>query len=97
MMKRDPTELKPCTHMQLLVSAWTDGQLNGLLRQFTEWHIRHCPRCSSAVSVLQTLRGRLRRLPPHSEAPLSLGRREFLEEAWKRADEGAPLSGADPP
>ena len=30
MFKHDPDDLKPCPHMETLVSAWLDGALNGL-------------------------------------------------------------------
>ena len=90
MWKNDPADLKPCPHMQTLVSAWLDGALTGLMRWYTEWHVAHCPRCTDAVPVLRVLRARLRRL---SEVPpdpaLTPEQRNAVEAAWQRADQSS--------
>ena len=94
MLKRDPDDLKPCPHMETLVSAWLDGALTGLLRWYTAWHVAHCPRCTDAAPVLRVLRARLRRiaaLPP--DPTLTPERRAAIEAAWQRADQ----SSAGPP
>ena len=100
MLKHDTNDLKPCPHMQTLVSAWVDDALNGLLSRYTEWHVRHCPRCSAAVPVLRALQSRLHqyRLASAGEATLTSERRAALQEAWERADQAAASSsGSDAP
>jgi len=92
MTQHDPDELKPCPHMQTLVSAWLDNALTGLLRAYTRWHVAHCPRCTAAVPVLLALRGRLRRFSnalPAEEETLTPQRRAAVESAWERADQSA--------
>ena len=97
MLKHDPDDLKPCPHMQTLVSAWLDGVLTGLMRWYTNWHVAHCPRCTDAVPVLRTLRARLRRLSetPGAGQALTPERRAAVEAAWVQADQvfvGPPSS-----
>lgn len=95
MLKHDPNDFKPCPHMQTLVSVWLDNALSGFLSRYTEWHIRHCPRCAAAIPVLRTLRDRLHqyRLSSTGEAMLTPERQAALQAAWERADQIAASSG----
>lgn len=95
MLKRDSNDLKPCPHMQTLVSAWLDGKLSGLMRWYTAWHVAHCPRCTDAVPVLRLLRDRLRRLShlPDPDEALTPERRAAVEAGWEKADQ---VSGVPP-
>ncbi len=92
--KPDPTDVKPCRHMQTLVSAWTDGRLSGLARWYTEAHMKSCPQCRSSVPFLHDLRSRLGALgqSPGGEATggeaLTETQRQALEAAWEQAERG---------
>jgi hypothetical protein len=92
--RHDPDDLKPCPHMENLVSAWVDGKLTGLKLWYTRWHVGQCARCKPAVPVLEALRDRLRRLAEHDTerhtdeyAALTPDRRAALEAAWERVDQ----------
>ena len=92
MFKHDPDDLKPCPHMENLVSAWLDGALNGLMAWYTRWHVSQCPRCTDAVPVLRVLRGRLRGIAERPPDPaLTPEQRAAVEAAWQRVDQ-APVS-----
>jgi hypothetical protein len=87
--KHDPDNLKPCPHMENLISAWVDGKLTGLKLWYTRWHVSQCPRCTSAIPILEALQGRLHRLSgTDAPEPLALTpeRRAALEAAWEQAD-----------
>ncbi len=98
MHRHEPDDLKPCSHMQSLASAWVDDKLAGPPLWYTRWHVAHCPRCTAAVPVLHALRDRLRRLSEHDAerhsdgyAALSPERRAALQAAWERQDrDGGP-------
>lgn len=86
--KIDPTNLKPCGHMQTLVSAWLDGRLTGLARWYTEKHVKDCPQCQASVPFLKSLRFWLRDLgtKPAAET-LSETRWQAVEAAWKQSEQ----------
>ena len=88
MFKHDPDDLKPCPHMETLVSGWLDGALNGLQRWYTQWHVSQCPRCSNAVPVLRVLKDRLHGIAEQPSDPaLTPEQRAAVETAWQRADQ----------
>jgi hypothetical protein len=78
--------------MENWVSAWVDNKLTGFSLWYTRWHVRHCPRCTDSLPVLNALRARLRRLsdmPPLDEdiAPaLTPERRVAVQAAWEQTD-----------
>jgi hypothetical protein len=88
--KPNPNNVKPCWHMQTLVSAWTDGKLKGLAKWYTERHVADCPQCQSSLPFLKELHGRLFTLagqtPPASAESLAEERWEAVENAWKEAE-----------
>jgi hypothetical protein len=88
--KTDPGNLKPCPHMQTLVSAWVDGKLKGLARWYTEWHVKHCPQCQSAIPFLRALHERLQTLGSQDAATQELPevRWSRIKEAWDKVDVG---------
>ena len=96
--KRDPQNLKPCSHMETLVSAHADGELTGLAKLYTEAHIKGCPQCQSSLPFLQSLKERLNVLEPREpESPddtsacrLAPERWEQVEQSWALAEAGEP-------
>lgn len=87
MLKLDPTDLKPCRHMQTLVSAWVDGKLTGLARWYTEKHVQGCPQCQSSLPFLRSLHFRLSGLgKAQTPERLSEKRWEAVHAAWAQAD-----------
>jgi hypothetical protein len=92
--KTDPNDLKPCPHMRTLVSAWVDGKMTGIAKWYTEWHVKHCPQCQSAIPFLRSLHERLQSLGsqetsqggPSQELPELRWSR--IREAWDKVDAG---------
>jgi len=86
--KIDPTNLKPCWHMQTLVSAWLDGRLTGLARWYTEKHVKDCPQCQVSVPFLKSLHFRLSDLGKKPDPQkLSETRWQAVEAAWKQSEQ----------
>ena len=90
--KLDPQNVKPCRHMETLVSAWVDGKLTGIARWYTALHVKGCPQCQSSLPFLRTLHFRLSALSrtPPAET-LSDPRWQALEAAWTHAEAGPRL------
>ena len=86
--KLDPSNVKPCRHMQTLVSAWVDGKLTGLARWYTERHVKDCPQCQSSLPFLRTLHFRLSALGKDAgpEKTLSEQQWQAVEAAWAQAE-----------
>ena len=85
--KIDPDNVKPCWHMQTLVSAWVDGRLSGLARWYTEQHVKDCPQCQASVPFLKTLHFRLSDLGKKPDpAKLSDAQWQAVEAAWEQAE-----------
>lgn len=83
-----PDNVKPCRHMQTLVSAWVDGRLTGLARWYTEKHVHDCPQCQASVPFLKSLHFRLSDLgaKPAQEA-LTEQQWQAVEAAWEQAEQ----------
>lgn len=100
--KVDPDNVKPCAHMQALVSAWLDGHLSGLARWYTTRHVHGCAQCQASLPFLRGLRARLLALPDADNAPdgmasplasaqaLTPQRWNTVEAAWEQADDALP-------
>ena len=89
--KLDPNNVKPCRHMETLVSAWADGKLTGLARWYTALHVKGCPQCQSSLPFLQTLHFRLSALsqtPTPEKLPDT--RWQAVEAAWAQAEAQIP-------
>jgi hypothetical protein len=86
--KFDPANVKPCRHMQTLVSAWVDGKLTGLARWYTAWHVKSCPQCQASLPFLRTLHFRLSALGKDADpkSQLSEQRWEAVEAAWSHSE-----------
>jgi anti-sigma factor RsiW len=86
----------PCPQMHSLLSALSDGTLNGIARWYAERHTLRCAHCAAALASLVVLEARLRALglpdagqeavPPTLR--LTPERRAFVEDAWARLDGG---------
>jgi hypothetical protein len=97
MHKLDPNNVKPCRHMESLVSAWVDGKLTGIARWYTELHVKGCPQCQSSLPFLRTLNFRLSALAqkPVPEK-LSDARWQAVETAWAQSEAQAGAATEDP-
>ncbi len=85
--KLDPANVKPCRHMETLVSAWMDGKLTGIKRWYTELHVKGCPQCQSSLPFLQTLHFRLSALESRLPAEkLSESQWQAIEAAWTQSE-----------
>jgi len=85
--KLDPNNVKPCRHMETLVSAWVDGKLTGIARWYTALHVKGCPQCQSSLPFLQTLHFRLSALGSTSvPEKLSDPRWQAVEAAWVHSE-----------
>ena len=85
--KIDPANVKPCWHMQTLVSAWVDGRLTGLARWYTEKHVHDCPQCQASVPFLESLHLRLSDLGQKPErGTLTEQQWQAVEAAWEQAE-----------
>ena len=85
--KADPHNLKPCRHMQTLVSAWVDGRLSGLARWYTEKHVKDCPQCRASVPFLKSLHFRLSSLETKpAQDTLTEPQWQAVEAAWEQAE-----------
>ena len=86
--KPNPNNLKPCPHMQTLVSAWVDGKLTGLTRWYTEKHVQGCPQCQSSLPFLKTLHFRLSVIGKAAPVTqLSDDRWAAVEAAWEDSEQ----------
>jgi hypothetical protein len=68
MKKLDSTNLKPCTHMQVLISAHIDSMLPGIADWYTKKHIEGCKQCQSSLPFLNSLKERLHVLNDNDES-----------------------------
>jgi len=57
---------------EMLLSAYTDGELSGLQRRSVQGHLRNCPTCAARHAALAALRGRIRDEVPRHAAPAQL-------------------------
>lgn len=95
--KPNPDNLKPCRHMQTLVSAWVDGKLSGLTLWYTKKHVQGCPQCRSSLPFLQTLHFRLSELGKAPAAhKLSDTQWQAVEAAWTRSEAQAAEAKKEP-
>jgi hypothetical protein len=98
--KVDSSNVKPCHHMETLVSAYVDGNLTGIKCWYTESHIKGCKQCQASIPFLQALRARTLTMasdgapdgvPDGTGAAPILGeeRWEKIESSWNEADNTA--------
>ena len=96
--KLDPNNVKPCSHMETLVSAWVDGKLTGIARWYTALHVKGCPQCQSSLPFLQTLHFRLSALAQSPAAEkLSDTRWQAVEAAWTQSEAQAGAAITEDP
>ena len=48
-------DVRPCKHMEGMVSAYADGSLKGPARWYTQLHALHCTQCRSAIQHLRVV------------------------------------------
>src|SRR5450432_1706393 len=94
--KVDESNVKPCSHMETLVSAYVDHKLRGVQKWYTEAHLKDCKQCQASVPFLHALRSRTLALGAESisdeagqECHLAQDRWEKIEKEWDTADSGA--------
>ena len=88
MKKLDSTDLKPCPHMRLLVSAHIDSMLPGIADWYTRQHIKGCPQCQASMPFLASLKSRLGELDSNSTGATALSqeRLDVVEARLKTLD-----------
>jgi anti-sigma factor RsiW len=91
--KVDESNVKPCSHMETLVSAHVDGKLSGVQKWYTETHIAGCKQCQASVPFLQALRSRTLMLGAEDinenaaqECHLAQDRWVNIEKEWDETD-----------
>ena len=55
-------DVRPCKHMEGMVSSLADGSLHGPARWYTQLHAMHCTQCNAAVKNLKVVIGRVKEL-----------------------------------
>ena len=83
MKSNEMVPIKPCKHMEALVSSLSDGSLHGAARWYTMWHLRVCSQCRAALEGFKTLRSRLKSFQDAHSEP-RIGNQETI---LKRMDE----------
>jgi hypothetical protein len=87
MHKHDPTNLKPCKHMETLVSAMVDGRLSGFYLWFTKVHVKGCTQCSTSLPFLGKLKARVEALAQHDHmGEMPTERWSVVEKKWDEAE-----------
>jgi hypothetical protein len=81
--KIEPGDMKPCKHMEGLVSSKVDGKLTGVAKLYTDWHVSQCPRCQAGEQTLITLKSRLGDLNQEAEEPTGPG---LADEKWSSVE-----------
>ena len=82
-------DVRPCKHMEEMVSGFVDGSLRGPARWYTQLHVLHCTQCRAAAKNLRVVIGQvstLRSDGSEGDGRLSAGRREEIERAMDKAD-----------
>jgi hypothetical protein len=83
-------EIKPCHHMETLVSGLADGSLSGPARWYTWMHVSYCRKCHAALDAFRALRAHLGHWRSTESEPnttaLTPERRAALDAAMDRID-----------
>ena len=48
-------DVRPCKHMEGMVSGFADGSLRGPARWYTQLHALHCTECRAAIERLRVV------------------------------------------
>ena len=87
MFKHDPTDLKPCKHMETLVSSMVDGNLKGLPLLYTKSHVKGCAKCAASIPHLGKLKDRVCELGNQEDNTIMPPERwSNVEEGWDKTD-----------
>jgi hypothetical protein len=78
----DAGDIKPCKHMEGLVSSRADERLTGLAKLYTDWHISQCTRCQDGLKTLMALKERLGALDAKD------GAEELSDDLWSALEAG---------
>lgn len=88
--KVEGDDIKPCKHMENLVSCRVDDKLTGVAKIYTDWHISQCPKCQAGMQTLIKLKSRLGDLGPDGEheheAGLPAEKWETVEAEWQHVE-----------
>lgn len=82
-------DVRPCKHMEGMVSGLADGSLHGPARWYTQLHAMHCTQCRAAVKNLSVVIGQVKELRDDSARPAARmpdDRRADLERALDEVD-----------
>jgi hypothetical protein len=88
--KVDPGDMKPCRHMENLVSNRVDDKLTGAAKIYTDWHVSQCSKCQAGMQNLIVLKKRLSDLGPagdqSGQSGLPAEQWSSVEAEWQKAD-----------
>jgi hypothetical protein len=77
-------QLCPCHHMTTLISRRSDGTLTGPAKWYTDFHVRTCPQCQSALKGLRQVNAKVKKLSSDTpDSKMKLGEKE-----WKQVHSG---------
>ena len=85
-------DVRPCKHMEQMVSGYADGSLKGPARWYTQFHVMHCSQCRAAAKNLESVIVRvseLRDAGPGADTRLPADRRAEIDRALDEVDDSA--------
>ena len=89
-------DVRPCEHMEGMVSGLADGSLHGPALWYTQMHAMHCTKCKAAVKNLRVVIGRVKELGDDSGQPgakMPDARRADLDRALDEVDVASRSKG----
>lgn len=87
-LKVDDSNLKPCSHMEILVSCYVDGNLTGVKRWYAESHIKGCKQCQASIPFLIALKARTLTTDADDTREGMPKQPELTNQAWARIRRG---------
>lgn len=90
-------DVRPCSHMEIMVNGFADGSLKGPARWYTQLHAMHCVKCNAAVRNLRVVINRvadLRTDPNAATYGLPKERRAELDRALDEVDASSGTAGS---
>lgn len=89
-------DVRPCKHMEEMVSGFADGSLQGPAQWYTRIHMLYCTPCAAAAKNLRVLIGQISRLrdaQARGAGELTEDRREEIARGLDNVD--ASFQGKD--
>src|SRR5689334_6216458 len=80
-------DVRPCKHMEEMVSGFVDGSLRGPARWYTQLHVMHCTQCRAAEKNLRVVIRQVAGLREETSGPsMPAERREEIERELDKID-----------